>query len=172
MPYHRVLTTARKAAMPRPSLDQVTLVPTADDRRHSQELETLLSGPAPLLIGPDGKGMEIPRTMRALLRVVAHTFATDQAVIVTPANRDLTTQQAAEILGVSRPTLVRLLEETHAIPFTKVGSHRRINIADLLAYRQREYHRQRQAMTDLTRLGEELGGYEAAEDEAAPTTPR
>ena len=76
---------------------------------------------------------------------------------VVEVDHDLTTQTSADILGVSRPHLIKLLDQGE-LPYYKVGSHRRLAVADVLDFkRQRET--QRQALKELTELSQELGLY-------------
>lgn len=75
-------------------------------------------------------------------------------------NRQLTTQQAADILNVSRLFLVKLLDKG-AIPYIKVGSHRRIRFKDLIIYREQRKVMRRQGLKELTQFLQEEGFYEA-----------
>jgi len=75
-------------------------------------------------------------------------------------NRELTTQQAADILNVSRRFLVKLLDEG-AIPYIKVGSHRRIRFKDLIIYQEQRKVMRRQGLKELTQFLQEEGFYEA-----------
>ena len=75
-------------------------------------------------------------------------------------NRQLTTQQAADILNVSRLFLVKLLEEG-AIPYIKVGSHRRIRFKDLIIYREQRKVMRRRGLKELTQFLQEEGFYDA-----------
>ena len=72
-----------------------------------------------------------------------------------PVHGELTTNQAAEILNVSRPFLIKLLDEGK-IAHTKVGSHRRIKVQDIIAYKQESYIRKSKALDELTEQAQDL----------------
>ena len=74
----------------------------------------------------------------------------------TPSNAMLTTQQAADFLNVSQPHLIKLLE-AGAIPFGKVGTHRRVPLGELAAYKRRDDLGRRRAADELPELGQEFG---------------
>ena len=100
-------------------------------------LERLLEGTAgiPALVGPDGQKVQLPEPVFRVLACVLRKMAQGNAVAVVPVHHELTTQEAADLLNVSRPFLVRLLEQDH-IPFHRTGTHRRVRFQDLMAYRQ------------------------------------
>jgi excisionase family DNA binding protein len=91
---------------------------------------------------------------------VATAMAHGQGLTVIPQNALLTTQEAAELLGISRPTLVRLLED-HEIAYEQRGRHRRILLADLLAYQASMRRERREAPHRMAREGQVAGLYGA-----------
>lgn len=120
-------------------------------------------GTAALLLGPDGPRVEIPHELFEVLLELAQAMSEGRAITVAPHSLTMTTQQAAEFLGVSRPTLVKLLERGE-IPFDQPNRHRRVRLPDLMAYQQRRSAAQRAALDELTRDAEDLGLY----DQPAP----
>lgn len=108
---------------------------------------------------PDGTTVRLPKVavdgLIEMLDAVAH--GEDATVVRTP--REVTTQQAATVLNVSRPTVVKLIDEG-TVPARKVGSHRRILLTDLLAYRDKVVAERRAVLDEMTREAEELGLYD------------
>jgi excisionase family DNA binding protein len=87
-------------------------------------------------------------------------LAIGNTVKVVPVHAELTSQEAANLLNVSRPHLVKMLEEG-AIPFTKTGRHRRIRFSDLMAFKKRRDEESQEAMESLAQQAQELGmGYD------------
>jgi excisionase family DNA binding protein len=111
------------------------------------------------LVGPDGETMEIPASAFHALRLVVQGMARGQTITLVPHGKELTTQEAADLLHVSRPHLIKLLE-SNMIAHHKVGTHRRVRIEDALQYRASRASTRRQQLDELTRVSEELpGGY-------------
>ena len=100
--------------------------------------------------------LELPAAAtRALLHILTE-LGQGHAVQVTPIHAELSAQQAADILNVSRPYLVKLVDEG-AIPSRKVGVHPRLLLDDVVAYKRGMYSQQVEAMAELSALTEELG---------------
>ncbi|QJU52634.1 helix-turn-helix domain-containing protein [Herbiconiux sp. KACC 21604] len=115
------------------------------------------SAPA-VLLGPDGEQIALPIVAYDVLKQVVSALERGASVSVEPIDRQLTTQQAADLLGVSRNTLVRLLDE-HELPFERLGQsrHRRLRLHDVLAYRERKRADRRSRLDELTRQAAEDG---------------
>lgn len=97
----------------------------------------------------DGHELILPRQALVLLRGLLAEMAQGNAVTVVPTHAELTTQEAANILNVSRPHLIKLLEEEQ-IPFSRVGTHRRIRYDDLMAYKRRRDSESEALLDELT----------------------
>ena len=102
-----------------------------------------------------GESLTIPRPAFELLaRLLAH-LAAGQGVSIVPSQAELTTQQAADMLNVSRPYLIGLLERGE-IEYRKVGTHRRILAESLMTYMREDDRKRRAAADELTALSEEM----------------
>ena len=108
------------------------------------------------LAGDDA--LVVPREAAVLLAQILGYLANGEGVNIMPDSAELTTQQAAEFLNVSRPYLIKLLE-SEQIPFRRVGTHRRIRFRDLRLYKSQDDLKRRQAADELTQLRQELGLY-------------
>jgi len=109
-----------------------------------------------VLMSASGEQFELPSQLFDVLRFIGSTLATGNGVTVVPCGRRLTTQEAADFLGISRPTLVKLLE-SGAIPFEQVGRHRRVLLGDLVDYEERERARRRIVLAQMARANQESG---------------
>ncbi|MFT3815653.1 MAG: helix-turn-helix domain-containing protein [Acidovorax sp.] len=104
--------------------------------------------------------VELPTSALRLLVDILAELAEGNAVKVVPVHAELTTQEAADMLNVSRPHLVKLLEEG-ALPFHKAGKHRRVRFADLMQFKAQRDQASEDAMAALAKQAQELGmGYE------------
>lgn len=112
--------------------------------------------PVEVLVDDDTK-VVVPRAALELLTEVLGYISAGRAFSVVPSHAELTTQQAAEMLNVSRPFLVGLLERGE-IEFRKVGTHRRVLASSLLGYRTRDDAQRRESADALSRETQELEG--------------
>ncbi len=96
----------------------------------------------------DDQTVTLPAEAFQLLVEIVGQMALGNAVTVVPMHAEVTTQQAANFLNVSRPFLISLLE-AGKLPFRKVGAHRRVRMADLLAYKQRDEEARRKVLDEL-----------------------
>ncbi len=147
--------------------DYAAVAPTADESRVAGESSRRLAARLPGARGlrlevDDGKTREtvaLPLAAAKLLQHILIEMAQGNAVTLIPIHAELTTQQAADLLNVSRPYLVKLLDDG-LIPGRKVGTHRRVRCADVLAYKARIDAERLKALEELSALDQELGlGY-------------
>ena len=142
------------------------VIPSASDAEQAKNSSRLIAaivgkGDAARLVlhGDHEEPLSIPVPALRMLVEILSQMAQGNAVSIVPYHAELTTQEAADFLNVSRPFLVKLLE-ARQVPFRKVGTHRRVAFSDLLQYRERTMVATRQAATELTALSQELGvGY-------------
>jgi excisionase family DNA binding protein len=111
------------------------------------------------LVGPDGMEIPLPASAFHALQRVIEAMSRGESIALVPQGTELTTKQAAELLHVSRPFLVRTLLGKE-IPFEKVGSHRRVRLDDVLAYRERRSRERRALLDDMAARAQDVdGGY-------------
>jgi len=113
----------------------------------------------PKLIGPNGEIIELPKSVFRVLRQIVYHMMRGRAIFIVPENKELTTQEAAEILNVSRPYLVKLLEQGK-IPFVKVGTHRRIRFSDLMNYKKLRDAERERGLDEIAQMSQDLGLYD------------
>jgi len=109
-------------------------------RNSGQNLSRLIHKNRPLTFRVTGaeqeQSIELPAGAVQLLMDILEAMAAGRGMTLIPENAELTTVQAADILNVSRPFLIGLLEQ-EAIPYRKVGAHRRVRMEDVMAYKKR-----------------------------------
>jgi excisionase family DNA binding protein len=106
--------------------------------------------------GRKGETVTIPKTAFRLFVAILAEMANGNAVRIIPHQAELTTQEAAGLLNVSRPYLVRLLDGK-CIPFHRVGTHRRILFKDVMAYKAQHRRARKDTLDRLSKLDQELG---------------
>ncbi len=113
----------------------------------------------PQLIGPDGERIALPQSVFRVLRQIIYHMLRGRTIFIVPDNKELTTQEAAEFLNISRPYLIKLLEQGE-MPFAFVGSHRRIRFSDLMDFKARQYAERKSAIEEMAQISQEAGLYD------------
>lgn len=125
-----------------------------------QELYRLfLLEKAPALVGPNRESIAIPESVFNVLRQVIGYMRQGKGVSVVPVMEELTTQRAANMLGVSRPFLIDLLSRNE-IPHHKAGTHRRIYLKDVIEYRNKRDRQRKKILSDLANQAVADGDYD------------
>lgn len=111
------------------------------------------------LVDRDGHVVELPAGIQAVLVSIVENLRSGNGVSVIPLHAELTTVQAAELLNVSRPHLIKQIEAGE-VPHHMVGTHRRLKLVDVLAYRDRLDAQANEALDEMTADAEDLGLYQ------------
>jgi len=109
-----------------------------------------------LTLAESGEEVVVPKAILDLLGGALENLARGEGVTLVPANAELTTQQAAELLNVSRPFVIRLLDEDK-IEHRLVGTHRRVKTSSLLAYLRADDEQRKAAADELSAMTHTLG---------------
>ena len=126
----------------------------AVSRSEVEQIETAVAR----LVGRDGKETEVPEPIYNLIRDILPALKNGQTMVLVPAHKSLTTQQAADILGMSRPFLKKILDRQE-IPYQKVGTHRRIKFVDVMAYQERRDAERQGEMDEILATSIAMGAY-------------
>lgn len=121
-------------------------------------IRVLRSGPVKL-VGPKGQSTTLPEPLYGLLKDIVKRLSDGNSLVVMPEEKQLTTQQAGELLGMSRPYLIQLLDAGE-MPFALVGKHRRIALRDVLSYSKRRAEARKSALDQMARDAYEAGLYD------------
>ncbi|NYH77006.1 excisionase family DNA binding protein [Actinopolyspora biskrensis] len=141
--------------------DQTVLPPDAGEEQNllgalAKQLARDEQGEHALLLGPDGSEIELPDPVFQALRDVVSAMSQGLAITVAPHNTMLTTQEAADLLGISRPTLIKRLEAGE-IPYVLHGRHRKVRLKDVVAYRNHTWQEREEALDEMGAAGQEAG---------------
>ena len=123
-------------------------------------IDQLKTDQAEIEIEETGEKIKLPVKALKLLGEILKSMSEGKPVSIVPIATEVTTQMAAELLGCSRPYLVKLLEEGK-IEYTKVGKHRRIKYEDVIRYKQKMKEEQKQHLIDMMAADEESGLYDS-----------
>jgi excisionase family DNA binding protein len=144
------------------ALRERTVLPPEDGTDLARLARGLADVPAPArarLVGPDGSQIDIPEELYGVLRDVVTALSQGLAISIAPHNTMLTTQEAADLLNISRPTLVRLLTDGD-IPHSMRGRHRRVMLRDILDYRERTRRERRDTLDQMAADADDDGLYD------------
>jgi excisionase family DNA binding protein len=139
------------------------LLPVEEERKAIDLLDKMLSlkienGDSEalklLLVGVGGESIALPESLSQLLRQAAHLMANNRAVSLVPIEQNLTVEEAAILLNVSQPFLIKLLSEGE-IKYVQIGSDRRISLADLIVYKKQRTVKRREILRELAQLSQE-----------------
>ena len=124
-----------------------------------QDLEKLLGQGVPALIGPAGERIELPGTVAEILRTAVEFMSHGQTVTLIPDDQAITTQRAANILGMSRPFFIKQLE-SGIMAHHRIGNQRRVYLRDVLEFAKKRDKERFAALDMLARDAFEAGLYE------------
>jgi excisionase family DNA binding protein len=142
------------------------IYPLPADRADLRALTMALAGNPRLTLAIDGEGAaELPSEVVAGLRDVIRHLARGIPIEVVPLDEELSTSEAAGILGVSRQYFTRLVDRGD-VPSTFVGTHRRVTLEAVLEYKERNKHRRAAILNELSTQSVELGAYATSEQDA------
>lgn len=125
----------------------------------SELYRTLCRESTAVLIGTEGGTIDLPTSVFEVLLRILEKMQEGNAVAILPLTEELSTQAAANLLGVSRQFFVRECE-AHKLPFHYIGTHRRVLLKDLLAYKRRRDLARRESIVRIARQSEDLGDYD------------
>lgn len=146
------------------SVREQTVLPSHDVEALTAAQQILAENVVVVLAPGSGTSVELPGELRGILSVIVRAMLRGQAVTFAPLGQQLTTQEAADLLGISRPTLIKLLEAGQ-IPYETPSRHRRIRLLDLLTYQAGRREEQRRTLRELSQDAQDLGLYDASPDE-------
>ena len=136
-----------------------TYLPEEEVAGRFAELVTALEASSGAALTINGETIDLPPAVAEALLQVVDAMRRGLAVTVAPQDQRLTTQEAADMLGISRPTLVRMLEAGE-IPFEKVRRHRRLFLTDVLEFRERQRRAANEALSDMVADAQAMGAYD------------
>jgi len=142
-----------------PTLMRKPITVPEKEQRQVQALDELLHGGVPFLVSPAGERLELPGTVFEVLRAAVGFMSHGQSVTLLPDNQVITTQRAANILGMSRPFFIGLLN-AGVMAHHRVGNQRRVYLCDVLEFAKKRDKERLASLDRLARDAFEAGLYE------------
>ena len=139
-----------------------TIIPDEDEHDQLERLARALEGKRParsMKLTAAGKETTVPMSALEVLRRAAVELAHGNGVTILPVTAELTTEEAANLLNVSRPYVIKLTKSGE-LPHRRVGTHRRIPLRDVLEYKRKYQERARATLAKLVDEAQELGIYD------------
>ncbi|SRR6266487_135480 len=143
-------------------LEQMPVAANEDERSALSRIQRLLKSDSlvPKLVSSEGEEIPLPRSLVLILRQITYHLIRNRPILVTPITHEMvSTQDAADILNISRPYLIGLLDRGE-IPFVKVGSHRRIRFSDLMDYKKKRDAERQRSLDEIAQMSHEAGLYD------------
>jgi excisionase family DNA binding protein len=153
---HLLLLCAEKNAETSMERSMIPTFPPPAETILLQEIDVMLMAEMPQLLDKSGRAIALPKSVYEALQCLVSMMMAGQSVAILSQSSYLSCQQASEILGCSRPHLYSLLDKG-TLAYIKVGRHRRIQLADVLAYKIGRSSEQQKSLLDLATLIEKLG---------------
>jgi excisionase family DNA binding protein len=138
---------------------KIALNSLPDFQAASKRIESSQKNEVKIKIQESGEFLTIPKKALIFFAAIIQNMAEGKTISIVPSHSELSTQQAADILNVSRPHLIKLLE-FNKIPFKKVGSHRRILLKDIMEYQDQLAKKREDQLDFLSKQAQDLNlGY-------------
>lgn len=150
-----------QTTIPNQNLSLEPLLASESETENIKQLDNILqkTDNEVKLVTNDGEEITLPKSVNYVLSYLVHLMASGKAVSIVPYSKELTTQEAADLLNVSRPYLIKLLEQGE-IPYIMVGTHRRVPFEELMKYKEQRDAKRSEGLQKLIELTEEAGLYE------------
>lgn len=135
----------------------ITIQP--QDAAELHDVSKILRRGSPTLVGATGEHATLPAPLYDLLKDIVRNLESGRSLVLMREEQQLTTQRAAELLGMSRPYFIQILDSGE-VPYHLVGKHRRIALRDVLAYAKRRAEARKTALDKMARDAFEAGLYD------------
>jgi excisionase family DNA binding protein len=142
-------------------LKNINSQPASNQTKEIKKLERILAQNTspPKLLSGTGEEIAIPESVYEILLTVVRNMSAGREIVITPTNKQLTSQEAADLINVSRPYMIKLLDNQE-IPHSRVGTHRRILLSDLIAYKEQRASTRQNKLQEMTEFLQEEGFYD------------